>query len=71
MPVKHICDDLAALDTIKKIINMNGEQLISVPAYKFMWGRQDGVSDHKRWHTKNIPTDAFSEAGFSVKCVIY
>ena len=69
--LEHIDDDLAALHAIKKYLNINGELFITVPAYKFMWGRQDEASGHKRRYTKKLLTDVISEAGLSVKYATY
>ena len=50
--IEHIDDDGAALKEMMRVLKPNGLLIIKVPAYQFLWGVQDDVSQHKRRYTK-------------------
>jgi len=49
--LEHIDDDLQALNTISDLLEDNGDILISVPAYMFMWSSHDESIHHYRRYT--------------------
>ena len=49
--LEHIEDDLAALNKISDLLNDDGDILISVPAYMFMWSSHDENLHHYRRYT--------------------
>ena len=46
--VEHVDDDLGALTEIRRVLKPSGRVLITVPAFKLLWGLQDEVAHHKR-----------------------
>jgi SAM-dependent methyltransferase len=69
--LEHIDDDLAALRTVVKQLNGNGTLLLTVPAYRFLWGPHDVVNHHKRRYTIKGLTKVSAEAGLKVRYVSY
>jgi SAM-dependent methyltransferase len=46
--IEHVDDDVGALREIRRILKPEGRVLITVPAFRMLWGLQDDVSHHKR-----------------------
>jgi SAM-dependent methyltransferase len=69
--VEHIEDDRGALRELYRVIRPGGMLMISVPAYKFLWGAQDEISHHKRRYTTPEIRERMIEAGFKVRRLSY
>jgi SAM-dependent methyltransferase len=50
--IEHVDNDKLALREIHRVLKKNGRVLLTVPAFKSLWGRQDEVSQHKRRYRK-------------------
>jgi SAM-dependent methyltransferase len=46
--IEHVQDDVAALKEIHRVLRLGGYVLITVPAFKGLWGLQDKVALHYR-----------------------
>jgi len=46
--IEHVDDDVGALCEIRRILKPKGRALITVPAFRMLWGLQDDVSHHRR-----------------------
>jgi SAM-dependent methyltransferase len=46
--IEHVDDDGAALREITRVLKRGGRALITVPAFRSLWGLQDEISQHKR-----------------------
>jgi SAM-dependent methyltransferase len=64
--LEHIEDDVAALAELRRVLRPDGLLLIAVPAFMFLWGKQDEVSHHHRRYTAPGVRRALAEAGFVV-----
>src|SRR4029077_12266399 len=62
--VEHIDDDLGALREMKRVIKPPGLLLLTVPAYRFLWGRQDDINLHKRRYVARELRSRLQAAGF-------
>jgi SAM-dependent methyltransferase len=69
--VEHIEDDRGALRELYRVIRPGGMLMISVPAYKFLWGAQDEISHHKRRYTTPEIRERMRDAGFKVRRLSY
>src|ERR1044072_4730710 len=49
--VEHLDDDGAVLSEMRRVLRVGGRALLFVPAFMFLWGVQDDVSNHRRRYT--------------------
>lgn len=49
--VEHVENDAAAFVELARVCRPGGHVLVTVPAFQFLWGNQDIVSQHRRRYT--------------------
>lgn len=64
--LEHIDDDVKALESLREKLSAGGLLCITVPAYQFLWGEEDVISDHKRRYTRSSLIQAVRKAGLEV-----
>jgi SAM-dependent methyltransferase len=69
--IEHIDDDVAALAELRRVLRPGGLLLVAVPAFAFLWGKQDEVSHHRRRYTARTLRRALARAGFGVERTSY
>jgi SAM-dependent methyltransferase len=69
--LEHVDDDSRALRECYRTCKPGGLMLITVPAYRFLWGRQDEISRHRRRYVASDVRQRAAEAGFSVRRLTY
>jgi SAM-dependent methyltransferase len=69
--VEHLDDDLAGLQEMRRVLSRDGRLLLFVPAFMFLWGVQDDVSNHRRRYTLPRLLTAVEAAGFSIEWASY
>lgn len=69
--LEHIDDDAGTLRELYRLLRPGGALLVSVPAYRFLWGAQDEISNHKRRYTASQLRGRLSGAGFQVRRLSY
>jgi SAM-dependent methyltransferase len=69
--IEHIDDDVAALTELRRVLRPGGILLVAVPAFMFLWGKQDEVSHHRRRYTDRTLRRALARAGFGVERTSY
>ncbi|HMA36804.1 MAG TPA: methyltransferase domain-containing protein [Chloroflexia bacterium] len=69
--LEHIDDDRAMLRELYRILRPGGLFLLSVPAYRFLWGAQDEVSHHKRRYVAPEMRERLITTGFRVRRLSY
>ena len=69
--IEHLDDDVAGLREIGRVLRRDGRVLLFVPAFMFLWGVQDDVSNHRRRYTLPSLVKAVEEAGFAVEWSSY
>jgi len=69
--VEHVDDDAAALRELARVCRPNGRIFLTVPAFQFLWGRQDTISHHRRRYTRRQLATAVEAAGFRILRINY
>ena len=69
--VEHLDDDVAGLREMRRVLRPDGRLLVFVPAFMFLWGVQDDVSNHRRRYTLPKLLRAVEAAGFSIEWSSY
>jgi SAM-dependent methyltransferase len=69
--IEHLDDDVAGLREIRRVLRRDGRLLVFVPAFMFLWGVQDDVSNHRRRYTLHGLVRAVEAAGFSIEWASY
>jgi len=69
--IEHLDDDVAGLREMRRVLRRDGRILLFVPAFMFLWGVQDDVSNHRRRYTLPSLLQAVEAAGFSVEWSSY
>jgi SAM-dependent methyltransferase len=69
--VEHLDDDLAGLKEMRRVLRRDGRALLFVPAFMFLWGVQDDVSNHRRRYTLKGLKRVVRAAGFEIERATY
>lgn len=69
--VEHLDDDLHGLKEMQRVLRPNGRALLFVPAFMFLWGVQDDISNHRRRYTLAGLKEVVGKAGFEVERATY
>ncbi len=69
--VEHLDDDVAGLKEMNRVLKTGGKTLIFVPAFMWLWGVQDDVSNHRIRYTKKQIVERLQKAGFEIERATY
>lgn len=69
--VEHLDDDVAGLSEMFRVLKKGGKTLIFVPAFMWLWGVQDDISNHRIRYTKKQITERLEKAGFEIERATY
>jgi SAM-dependent methyltransferase len=69
--VEHADDDGNVLKEAHRVCMPGGIVLITVPAYRFLWGSHDEVHNHKRRYTRNKLKQLGLSVGFNIERITY
>ncbi len=69
--VEHLDDDIAGLREMGRVLRPHGRMLLFVPAFMFLWGVQDDISNHRRRYTLPELVEKLREAGLIVERATY
>ena len=69
--LEHVDGDDLVLKEIHRVLTPEGRLLITVPAFMFLYGRQDVVSEHKRRYRRGPLARLLEETGFDVEYASY
>jgi SAM-dependent methyltransferase len=63
---EHLDDDAHGIRESYRVLNNGGILILTVPAFKSLWGIQDVVTGHKRRYSKKEITNELKKLGFDV-----
>lgn len=69
--VEHLDDDVAGLKEMNRVLKTGGKTLIFVPAFMWLWGVQDDISNHRIRYTKKQIVERLEKAGFEIERATY
>lgn len=69
--VEHLDDDVSGLKEIHRVLKTGGKTLIFVPAFMWLWGVQDDISNHRIRYTKKQIVERLKKAGFTIERATY
>jgi len=69
--VEHLDDDVAGLKEMRRVLRADGRTVLFVPAFMFLWGVQDDISNHRRRYTMAGLKEAVRKAGFEIERASY
>jgi len=69
--VEHLDDDIAGLSEMFRVLKTGGKTLIFVPAFMWLWGVQDDVSNHRIRYTKKQIVERLEKSGFEIERATY
>jgi SAM-dependent methyltransferase len=69
--VEHLDDDVAGLSEMRRVLRPDGRAVLFVPAFMFLWGVQDDISNHRRRYTLPELKQKLKEAGLEVERASY
>lgn len=69
--IEHLDDDIAGLKEMHRVTKTGGYTLIFVPAFMWLWGVQDDISNHRIRYTKGQIVERVEKAGFTVERATY
>lgn len=69
--LEHVDDEAGVLGEIRRVLVPGGKLLLTVPAYMFLYGLQDEVSEHKRRYRLRPLRELVRRAGFDVFYTTY
>lgn len=65
--LEHIDNDEEALKKINDLLIENGNLIISVPAFNFLWSYHDEIHHHKRRYSKNDLKGLLISSGYKIE----
>ena len=69
--IEHLDDDIAGLTDLFRVTKSGGYSLIFVPAFMWLWGVQDDISNHRIRYTKSQIVDRLKTAGYDIERATY
>lgn len=69
--IEHLDDDIGGLNEMYRVTKRGGYSLIFVPAFMWLWGVQDDISNHRIRYTRSQIVDRLQKAGYKVERATY
>src|SRR5579863_6361463 len=69
--IEHVDDDRRAVAEIARVLRSDGVALVTVPAFKSLWGLQDRQAHHKRRYRMRMFAAALRSSGMRIERSYY
>jgi SAM-dependent methyltransferase len=69
--VEHLDNDIAGLKEMYRVTKRGGFSLIFVPAFMWLWGVQDDISNHRIRYRKSQIVERLKRAGYEIERATY
>lgn len=69
--IEHLDEPIAALRTMYSRLPWDGQVVVTVPAFQFLWSRHDDANHHRRRYSRLQLVSELSSAGLKVTFVSY
>lgn len=69
--IEHVDEPIAALRAMKERLPFDGQIVVTVPAFQFLWSRHDDANAHKRRYGRMQLVSHLSSAGLKVTFASY
>lgn len=69
--LEHADDDRGLLRELTRVTRPGGLVLVSVPAFRWLWGAQDEISHHRRRYVAQELEERVAEAGLELRHLSY
>ncbi len=69
--IEHLDNDIAGLKEMHRVTKTDGYSLFFVPAFMWLWGVQDDISNHRIRYTRKQIVERIEKAGFTVERATY
>lgn len=69
--IEHLDDDIEGLREMNRVTKSGGYALVFVPAFMWLWGVQDDISNHRIRYTRKQIVERMEKAGFTVERATY
>jgi len=63
---EHLQEDVVGICESYRVLGEGGLLIVTVPAFKFLWGIQDEVTGHRRRYSRKEIVKKLREAGFDI-----
>jgi SAM-dependent methyltransferase len=64
--LEHLENDITGIRECYRVLEKRGILILTVPAFKFLWGIQDIAASHKRRYSRQEILDKLSHEGFDI-----
>lgn len=69
--IEHLDDPIASLQAMRSRLPFDGQVVVTVPAFQFLWSHHDDVNEHRRRYSRLELVSQLSSAGLRVTFVSY
>lgn len=69
--IEHVDEPIASLRAMRERLTWDGQMVITVPAFQFLWSRHDEANQHRRRYSRLQLVSELSSAGMRVSYVSY
>jgi SAM-dependent methyltransferase len=64
--LEHLRDDAAGIASLRQALKEEGILILTVPAFRFLWGIQDKVTGHERRYSQHEIIEKLEQGGFEI-----